>query len=125
MGIFGKSTPYQVILEPFDPPIGFNAAFCSPNIETLHMKEKFSSFKDVDIAIKNDAGQQVLTCHCKGGSFTNQKGEIFFILSPQRERRDRGDVCMCLWNANFYVIQSLETRRGHHCSPFGPCQRVR
>ncbi|EIM79552.1 uncharacterized protein STEHIDRAFT_126426 [Stereum hirsutum FP-91666 SS1] len=73
MGIFGKSAPYQVILEPFDPLIGFNASFCSPNIETLHMKEKFSSFKDVDIAIKNEAGQQVLTCHCKGGSFTNKK----------------------------------------------------
>lgn len=86
MGIFGKSTSYQVILEPFDPPIGFNAAFCSPNIQTLHMKERFSSFKDVDTAIKNEAGQQVLICHCQGGSFTNKKGEIFCVLSLQPVR---------------------------------------
>lgn len=106
MGIFGKSSPYQVILEPFDPPIGFNTAFCSPNIETLHMKEKFSSFKDVDIAIKNEAGQQVLTCHCKGGSFTNKKGETFCILSPQPVREGIEVMYVCVYG----TLTSMSSR---------------
>lgn len=76
MRIFSKSSPppYEVILEPCNPPIGLNATFCSPNIETLYMKEKITSFKDADIAVLNEAREEVLKCHCHGRS--DKKGEF-------------------------------------------------
>lgn len=51
MGLFGHSTPQAVVLQPFHPPISLNAAFCTPYVETLIMKEKVWSLSGDDFSI--------------------------------------------------------------------------
>lgn len=53
MSLSGHSTPHSVLLEPFHPPIGLNAAFCMPLVETLAMKENMWSFSGDDFNIQN------------------------------------------------------------------------
>ncbi|EIM79548.1 DUF567-domain-containing protein [Stereum hirsutum FP-91666 SS1] len=73
MGLFGHSTSQSVLLEPFHPPIGLNAAFCMPHVETLVMKEKMWSFSGDDFSIQNSAGQDVVRCHGQAFSWRDRK----------------------------------------------------
>lgn len=78
MGLFGHSTSQSVLLEPFHPPIGLNAAFCMPHVETLVMKEKMWSFSGDDFSIQNSAGQDVVRCHGQAFSWRDRKGAFFY-----------------------------------------------
>ena len=71
----GKSSDrYQVILEPFDPPLGLNSAYCRQNIETLVIRQNVHTWSGDDFNIKNEAGEDVLNCYADPMSWKLKKG---------------------------------------------------
>jgi uncharacterized protein YxjI len=76
-------------LQPVNPPLGVNPAYCVAQPTTLVLKEKAFSFSGDDFAITDAAGVSVLHCHGSALSifdkkeFRDNNGQTLFTLKNQ------------------------------------------
>lgn len=69
------------LLDPIDPPLGLNAAFCnSTTTQTVVVEKNLRSWSGQDFGIKDvQSGEVVVSCEGKVGSWREKKGAWTFV----------------------------------------------